>query len=211
MPPSASSKRPFLAACAPVNAPAFVTEELRLDQRFGQRRAADLDERLLAARRVVMDRVRDHFLAGAGLAADQHRRVRARHLRDLLVHLLNGRAVADDVAERVAIAQLAAQVLVLFRQPDAVGLHRPPQFQRLADHRRHDPIELQRSLIVAIGFEGQRDFERAPGAAPDRRSARRQRSARVRAACDRLPPAPGSAPGSRAVRRPLCRCPARGR
>ena len=59
-------------------------------------------------------------------------------------------------------------MLVLFRQPAAVRLHRPPQFQRLANHRRHDPIELQRALIVAIGFEGQRDFQRAPGAAPDR-------------------------------------------
>ena len=69
-----------------------------------------------------MDRVRDHLLAGARLAADQHRRVGPRHLRHLLVDLLNRGAVADDVAERVALAQLVAQVLVLFREPAPVGL-----------------------------------------------------------------------------------------
>ena len=69
-----------------------------------------------------MDRVRDHLLAGARFAADEHRGVGPRDLRHLLVDLLNRRAVADDVAERVALAQLVAQVLVLLGQLVAVRL-----------------------------------------------------------------------------------------
>ena len=59
---------PFLRACAPVNAPFLVAEQLRFDQAVGQRRAAHLDERLVRAQRVVVDRVRDQLLAGARLA-----------------------------------------------------------------------------------------------------------------------------------------------
>ena len=61
-----------------------------------------------------MDGLGDHLLAGAGLASYEHRGVRARHLGDLFVHLLNRGAVADDAAEGVPVAQLLAQVLVLF-------------------------------------------------------------------------------------------------
>ena len=150
-----------------MNAPALVAEELGLDQRLGQRRGADLDERLLGARRVVVDRVRDHLLAGARLAADEHRGVGPRHLRHLLVDLLDRRAVADDVAERVALAQLVAQVLVLFGQLVAVGLDHAADLDRLRDHRRDDAVELERALIVAIGLEGQDDLDRARRAAAE--------------------------------------------
>ena len=46
----------------------LVAEQLGFDQAAGQRRAAHLDERLLRARRVVVDGVRDHLLAGPRLA-----------------------------------------------------------------------------------------------------------------------------------------------
>ncbi len=151
---------PFLGALRAGERPALVAEQLRLDQRLRQRGAADLDEGLLGARRVVVDRVRDHLLAGAGLAADQHRRGRAGDLRDLLVDLLNRRAVADDVAERVAVAQLVAEVLVLFGQPVAIGLDQPPHLHRLRDHRRHNAIELQGALVVAILSIRQDDLQR---------------------------------------------------
>ena len=87
VPPSASSKRPFFERVRAGERALLVAEELRLDQILRQRRAVHLDERLLRARRVVVDRVRDQLLAGARLAAQQHRRVRRRDLRDLLVHL----------------------------------------------------------------------------------------------------------------------------
>ena len=110
VPPSASSNRPLLARLRAGERALLVAEELRLDQRVGQRRAAHLDERLLRAQRVVVDGVRDQLLAGARLAADEHGRVGRRDLRDLLVHLPHRPAGADDVREVVALAQLLAQV-----------------------------------------------------------------------------------------------------
>ena len=114
-----------------------------------------------------MDRVRDHLLARPRFAADEHRRVGPRHLRDLLVDLLDRRAVADDVAERIALAQLVAQVLVLLGQLVPVGLDHAADLDRLRDHRRHDTVELERTLVVAVGLEGEHDFDRAGRAAPE--------------------------------------------
>ena len=55
---------------------ALVTEQLGFHKRVGQRGAIDGDERLLPAGTGVVDRVRDHFLAGTALTGDQHRRLR---------------------------------------------------------------------------------------------------------------------------------------
>ena len=54
---------------------AHVAEELRLEQRFGNRAAVERDEPMRAARAVVVDRARDDLLAGAGLAGDENRAV----------------------------------------------------------------------------------------------------------------------------------------
>ena len=61
--------------------------------------AVDPYERLLLARRVDVDRVGDQLLAGAGLAAQEHGRVGRRDLLDLLEHIAQWRALADDVVE----------------------------------------------------------------------------------------------------------------
>ena len=75
---------------------ALVTEELRLDQRFGEQRAAHRHERVvLAAARLVNQR-RRHFLAGAALARDQHRAVAVADDAQELEHRAHPRAVADD-------------------------------------------------------------------------------------------------------------------
>ena len=108
---------PLLAGVGAGERALLVAEQLRLDQRVGQRRAAHLDERLLRAQRVVVDGVRDQLLAGARLAADQHGGVGLRDLRHLLVHLPRRPAGADDVREVVALAQLLPQVRVLVEQP----------------------------------------------------------------------------------------------
>ena len=52
---------------------AFVAEQLRLQQLCWQGSAVQLDEGLVAARAVEVQRARDQLLAGAGLAHDQHR------------------------------------------------------------------------------------------------------------------------------------------
>ena len=55
--------------------PAFVTEQLRLQQLAGNRRGIECDERPRRPRAVPVKRTRDQFLAGARLAGDQHREV----------------------------------------------------------------------------------------------------------------------------------------
>ena len=49
----------------------FVSEQLALDQGFGDRRAVDGYERSVSARTVEVDRLRYEFLAGAALALDE--------------------------------------------------------------------------------------------------------------------------------------------
>ena len=168
MPPSASSKRPFLRRLRAGERAFFVAEELRFDQVLRQRRAAHLDERLLRARRVVVDRVGDQLLAGAGLAAQQHGRVGARDLRDLLVDLPHRAARADDVREVVALFQLLAQVRVLVDEPLPVGLDQPVHLHRLRDHRADDAEELDGAVVVAIRLEAQVDADGADGLAFER-------------------------------------------
>src|SRR3546814_56061 len=50
----------------------LVAEQLRLHEVFGNRRAVDVDEALLGARRLLVEHARDQSLAGARLAVDQH-------------------------------------------------------------------------------------------------------------------------------------------
>ena len=50
----------------------FVTEQFGFHQRFGKRSAIDGDERTMTAMAQVMNMPRHQFLAGAGLADDQH-------------------------------------------------------------------------------------------------------------------------------------------
>ena len=116
MPPSASSNRPFLPRMGAGECAFLVAKQFGFDQRIGKRRATDLDERLLAPRRIVMKRVRDQFLAGARLSADQHGRIGVRDLDDLLVDLFHRARGADDVCELVAFLEFTAKVRVLVQE-----------------------------------------------------------------------------------------------
>ena len=53
---------------------ALVPEERALHERLRDRRAVDLDEGVGTARATAVDRLRDHVLAGARLAREEHRR-----------------------------------------------------------------------------------------------------------------------------------------
>src|SRR4029078_10661228 len=54
----------------------LVTEELALEQRLREGRAVHAQHRLRRARRELVDAAREHFLADAGLAEDEHADVR---------------------------------------------------------------------------------------------------------------------------------------
>ena len=99
VPPSASSNLPRRSADGARERAAHVAEQLALDQRLGQGRAVQADERLARARRERVDRSRDQFLADARLARDEHRQVARRDDRDLVQQtLVHGRAAPDHLA-----------------------------------------------------------------------------------------------------------------
>ena len=60
----------------------LVAEQLALEELRGQRRAVDLDERPVLARRPLVDGAGHQLLADAALAADEHRDVAVGHLLD---------------------------------------------------------------------------------------------------------------------------------
>ena len=75
---------------------ALVPEQLGLDQVLGKQRAADRDERLVAAAARMVQQVGDDFLARPALAGDDHAAVAAAHHLDEVEDRAHARAVADD-------------------------------------------------------------------------------------------------------------------
>ena len=75
---------------------AHVAEELRFEQRLGNRAAVERDEAMHAARAVLVNRARDHFLAAAGFARDEDRAARRRDGLEQLEQLRHRAALADD-------------------------------------------------------------------------------------------------------------------
>ena len=120
VPRCASSKRPTRLGDGARERALRVAEQLRLGERLGNGRRVEGDEPLIRARAVVVDRPRDQFLAGAGLALNQHGAVHRRHELQALEHRLHRGALADDVVEPVPIAQLRAQLGVLLAEPRLV-------------------------------------------------------------------------------------------
>ena len=73
-----------------------MAEQLALQQVLGERAAVDADERAVAARAELVDRLGDQFLAGAGLAQEQHRGVGLGHLPRQPIDVLHRRPRADQ-------------------------------------------------------------------------------------------------------------------
>ncbi len=85
-----------------------MAEQLRLDQLLRDGGAVDVDEGLLGAQRVAVQRARDDLLAAAVLAGDEHARRRWRRAADLLLEFVHHLAVADeDLFEREVLTQIA--------------------------------------------------------------------------------------------------------
>src|SRR2546426_2570132 len=79
----------------PGEGPFFVAEQLRLEQRFRERRAVQRDERPLRAPRPAVDQVRHDLLAGPRLPGEEHRRLHWGHFRGLTQHVAPGFRGAD--------------------------------------------------------------------------------------------------------------------
>src|SRR5207249_7643936 len=105
----------------------LVAEELALEQRLRDGGAVERDQRAVGARAPVVDRLGDQLLAGAALTGDEDRGAELRDGFDRLEDLLHLRRAADDVADVVAVADLAAELLELALQVGVLG--RPLQVQ----------------------------------------------------------------------------------
>ena len=79
------------AAGSPGERPRLVAEQFGVEQRFGQRRAVQLDQPFAPPARQEMQAGGDQFLARAALADDQHRPLKGRDARDM-IHQVQERA-----------------------------------------------------------------------------------------------------------------------
>ncbi len=101
--------------------PGLVSEEFTLDQRFGQRRAVDGDERVGCTRAQIVKRARGDLLAGAGAADDQHVGIRSGDGAQLVAqvdHRLG--ATRQPGLDVVTLSRHGTQQPVLQNEPAAV-------------------------------------------------------------------------------------------
>ena len=71
MPPLAASSLPRARSCGAGEGALLVAEELALEERLGDGRAVDRDERPAPPVRQLVDAPREHLLAGAALADER--------------------------------------------------------------------------------------------------------------------------------------------
>ena len=160
VPPSANSKRPTRVGQGAGECPFLVTEQLALEQIRGDRAAIDRHERMARAAGQLVDMARDHLLAGAGLAEDQHVGVEGRHLLD---QPMNGAHGARGAARPEAVGARLRRVAVAH----VLGL---------VEHRRQAAL-LDRELQVQPGeiSAGLGDLRQSVAREIDHRQRLRQR------------------------------------
>jgi len=120
----------------------FVAEELAFHQGFGDPAAVDGDKGTIAAIAFLVDRPGDQLFAGAAFPGNEHVGLGLGQLRDHLIDMLHGRAVADDHSEMHILLELVAEGLLLL-------LHRS-QFEGLGQ-RLQQFVVVERLGNVVVG------------------------------------------------------------
>ena len=92
-----------LARGCPGEGALLMTEQLGFQEVRRQPRAIQIDEGLVGAWAVKMQPLRQQALAGAGLPQNENRTVAAHHLVDLLGQRANGRALAEQRVDPLAL------------------------------------------------------------------------------------------------------------
>ncbi len=149
----------------------LVTEQLALDEVLGQRAAVDRHERTASAR-LIVNRARDHFLAGARFALDEHRDLRRRDLPqplDLDVPRRHQRGESRGTLFRGQLEQ--ARGIDLDGQPLEEDEQRVAELDQRAigEHRTLGGVAIDDRAVLGLGI-GQ---DPAPEARLDARVARR--------------------------------------
>jgi hypothetical protein len=161
-----------------------VAEQLRLEERLAQRRAAHLDERAIAPWRLLVQRLGDELLARAGLAQDEDRRLGGGGLLHQLEHGLQFRRFADHSVQAEPLVhalsqrpRVALQTALLdgFGEKDEERLDRDrlgqvvlgPRLHRLdrrldLGERGHDDEDGVRPLLLRLPQQGEAVHLRHP-------------------------------------------------
>src|SRR2546430_423662 len=170
----------------------LVAEQLRRDERGGDRRAIHADEGAARTARALVDRARDQLLAGASLAEDEDGGICWGDLRDLCQHLAERRRGADDLFEHRGAVDIFAQHQILITDtlfgPLAiidVGARRVPA-QRLTVLIPHRVVLDEEPPVLAIvapsallELEGHTTREGVPALLPQARYVFRMKHARA--------------------------------
>ena len=120
---------------------AFVAEDLAFHQVLWKRAAIDRNEWPVRARTQIMNGAREDFLAGAGLAGDQHRRVAPRESRYAPDFFEKRGALADDLFEADILLEFLHERIAAAR--DSRLAHQPrqqfgtPQWRQQKIRRAH--------------------------------------------------------------------------
>ena len=96
--------------------PFLVPEELRFEQRLGNRRAIDGDEWAVGPRTERVQRSREQLLAGTALALEEDGRIRRGRTLQRGKHLPQGSIFADELRRAATNRQLLAQQQVFRRR-----------------------------------------------------------------------------------------------
>src|SRR5579885_2942947 len=78
--------------------PSFITEKLRFEQLFGDRRAINREKLFFLAGAHIVDELGHQTLPDARFAAEQHRRIETGDAADLMKKLLRRRTDPEDIA-----------------------------------------------------------------------------------------------------------------
>ncbi|MNZ41946.1 hypothetical protein D3C78_595080 [compost metagenome] len=132
-----------------------MTEQFAFKQLGRNGPAIDRHERRFAALGVVMQVARNHFLAGAGLAEDQHAGVGVGHLLHHLPHLLDRTAGAHQAAEQVRLALTATLAGLVVHL--AIDLGTVQRIEQLAVARRHLEVG-EHATAQVVRQLGRRNF-----------------------------------------------------
>ncbi len=165
VPFSATSMSPFLLRIGAGERAAHVAEELRVEQRLGERAAVDGDEGPILPRRVDVDRPRDELLAGPALAGDEDGAAGRRNGLDQVEQREHRAAAADDVRELVRRLERALEQHVLLLQPLPLEL--------LADAHAQVALEL-RPFVHVVGRPEPQRLDRRLGGGERRHDDRRE-------------------------------------
>ena len=135
------------------------SEQFRLDERLGERRAVDVDERAVDAGPSPVDRPGEQSLAGAGLALDQDRRQTPRlgpaceEARELLSDRDHPRTLSEKLTQRVH-RRVDRTPRLLLPQARRRGRRLAPSTQTVGhrgDARPHPTMEPRAGLQWAEG------------------------------------------------------------